>query len=196
MPTIDASVGGVASNSYLTLAEANTYFASRLSLDPPWVTTGATAEALLIMATRVLDSMAVARKVLRFDGRGGPQGRPYYVTSRAWTGAVATATQALGWPRTGMFDRLGRAISENAIPNELKEATAELAGQLLAGDRTLDNPAVLQGISEVKAGSVQVKFAEMIQHAVLPGAVIALIPPSWLTDEVLTPAVEARFRAL
>lgn len=196
MPTIVATAGSASANSYATLEEANAYHASRLALVPPWVTSGATAEALLIMATRVLDAMAVARKVLRFDGRGGPQGRPYYVTSRAWTGAVATATQALAWPRTGMFDRLGRAIAEDAIPTELREATAELAGQLLAGDRTLDNTATVEGISEVRAGSVQVKFSEMIEQRVLPSAVVALLPASWLTDEYVTPAVEMMFRAL
>jgi hypothetical protein len=118
------------------------------------------------------------------------------VTSRAWTGAIATDTQALAWPRAGMLDRLGRAIPEDEIPNELKEATAELAGQLLAGDRTLDNAAALEGLTEVKAGSVQVKFAEMIEQRVLPGAVVALMPASWLTDEIYAPAAEVRFRAL
>lgn len=196
MPTIVATAGAANANSYTTAAEADAYFDARLDLDPVWVPSGETEASLLIMATRVLDSMAVARKVLRLDRRGGPQGRPYYVTSRAWTGEVATSTQALAWPRTGMTDRLGRAIPSTVVPKELKEATAELAGQLKAGDRTLDNAAVLQGISEVKAGSVQVKFAEMIEHRVLPEAVVALLPPSWLTDEIVTPAVEARFRAL
>ena len=196
MPTVVATAGAANANSYTTQAEADAYFDARLDLDPVWVPSGETEASLLIMATRVLDSMAVARKVLRFDGRGGPNRRPYYVTSRAWTGEVATDTQALAWPRTGMTDRLGRVIPSNVVPVELKEATAELAGQLKAGDRTLDNSATVQGISEVKAGSVEVKFAEMIEHRVLPEAVMALIPPSWLTDEIVTPAVQASFRAL
>lgn len=196
MPTVIATPGAANANSYATLAEANAYFETRLTLDPAWVTTGATAEALLIMATRVLDSMAVARKVLRFDGRGGSKGRPYYVTSRAWTGAIVTATQALAWPRSGMYDRLGRAIATTVVPQELKEAQSELAGQLLAGDRTLDSAAALAGIREVKAGSVAVKFAEMIEHRVLPEAVMALLVPSWLTDEVYEPAAQVSFRAL
>lgn len=198
MPVIDATPGGALSNSYSSMAEANAYHEARLPLDPAWVPSGETEASLLIMATRVLDSMAVARKVLRFDGRGGPQGRPYYVTSRAWTGEVATATQALAWPRTGMTDRLGRTILSTVVPNELKEATAELAGQLKAGDRTLDLTAAVEGISEVKAGSVAVKFASDLIAArqVLPEAVVALLPPSWLTDEIVTPATEARFRAL
>lgn len=196
MPTIVATPGAADANSYATLAEANAYFETRVALDPAWVTTGDPPTAALIMAARVLDSFAVARKVLRFDGRGGPNGRPYYVTSRAWTGAIVTDTQALAWPRSGMFDRLGRAIATNVVPQQLKEAQSELAGQLLIGDRTLDNDAAVEGIREVKAGSVQVKFAEMIEHRVLPEAVMALLVPSWLTDEIVTPAVSIEFRAL
>ena len=36
MPAIDATVGGAASNSYETLAEANFYFDERLPLNPPF----------------------------------------------------------------------------------------------------------------------------------------------------------------
>jgi len=198
--TIEATPGHAAANSYGTLAEADLYFEARVPLATPWPTgTGEPKKAALIMATRVLDSFAVARKRLHRDKAGGPKGYPYYITSRAWTGTVATATQALAWGREGMFDRLGRAIpstGSTSIPQSLKEAQFELAGQLLIVDRTLDNDVSLQGITSVRAGSVAVTFKEMIERQVLPDAVMELLVPSWLTDEVITPALRASLSAM
>lgn len=182
--TIDPTVGGVNANSWAAVAEADAYFAARVPLSTPWVDM-TDKTALLAMATRVLSAMSVARKTLRFDSNG----RPYYYTSRKWTGEIATVTQALAWPRIGMFDRLGRAIAENVNPQELKEAQIELAGQLGLSDRTLDNDVAVQGITSVKAGSVAVTFKENIQAQVLPDAVLNLIPPSWLTDEIISYAI-------
>lgn len=187
-PTIIATVGGATSNSYETHSEANTYFGERLPLSPPWVTSG--QEAALIMATRVLDSMATPHRNLTYDRSCDCQ---FYVTSRQWTGTPASATQRLAWPRVGMFDRNGNAIPSNVIPRELKEAQSELAGQLLVSDTTLDNPILVQGITSVRAGSVSVSFKEAIARHVLPDAVLNLMPPSWLTDETVTPARPAEF---
>lgn len=188
MATIDATVAGASSNSYMTEAEANAYFDERLPLTTPWVVSGANNARALIMATRVLDAMAQPHVRFVRDSQN-----PYYYTSPYWTGAVATATQRLAWPRTGMFDRLGRAIAEDAIPYELKEAQAELAGQLLISDTTLDNAAAAQGISSVRAGSVSVTFRDMIEQHVLPDAVLALLPASWLTDPGIDYAVTSSF---
>lgn len=84
-----------------------------------------------------------------------------------------------------MYDRLGRAIADDAIPKELKEAQFEFAGQLLLSDRTLDNPVSLAGLTSVKAGSVALTFKDYIERAVLPDMVWQLMPPSWFTDEVV-----------
>lgn len=192
---IDATPGGPAANSYATEAEATAYFAARAPLATTW-TDVTDKTALLAMATRLLDQLATAHKVLRLDKRGGPKGYPYYVTTRRWTGAVATDDQALAWPRTGMRDRLGRVVPANVVPHELKEAQLELAGHLAQSDITLDNEAEVQGIASVRAGSVEVRFRELFESRTLPGGVMALLPSSWLTDEVVTPAVRSSLRAL
>ena len=168
-------------NSFITLAEYAFYHERRLPLDPPVVVTGDVAARNVIMATRVLSSMIVARKTIRWDKAGNP----YYYTSRAWTGSISTLTQALAWGRKGMLDRLGRAIAENAIPIELKDATSELAGQLGLGDRTLDNDVKVQGITSIKAGSVSLTFKEIIEAQVLPDMVLNLMPHGWFTDEIV-----------
>lgn len=193
--TIIATPGASDANSYATEDEVNAYFAARLPLVPPWEDAD-DPTAVMAMAARLLDSMSVARRVLRFDGRGGPNKRPYYVTSRAWTGAVATGTQSMAWPRVGMHDRLGRALADDAVPQELKDAQAELAGQLLISDTTLDNAVAVGGITMVKAGSVEIKFKEVIESHVLPDAVMNLLVPSWLTDEVVAAATRPTFAAL
>lgn len=173
-------------NSFVTLEEYAYYHERRLPLDPPVVVTGDVAARNVIMATRVLSSMIVARKSIRWDKAGNP----YYYTSRAWTGEIATSTQSLAWGRKGMLDRLGRVIAENVIPQELKDSTSELAGQLGLGDRTLDSDVKVQGITSIKAGSVGLTFKETIETQVLPDAVLNLMPPSWLTDEIITYGVE------
>jgi hypothetical protein len=90
-----------------------------------------------------------------------------------------------------MFNSLGYEISSTSIPQELVDATCELAGQLGNTDRTLDNDIAVQGITSVKAGSVALTFKENIQAQVLPEAVINLLVPSWLTDEQVTYATQS-----
>lgn len=183
---IDATVGGAAANSYETVAEADAYFASRLPLNPPWDDADS-KEALLIMATRLLDAMFRGTKTL--VAQCG-QCDAFYRIGRKWTGAPATTTQRLAWPRTGMYDQNGNAIPSNVIPQDLKDAESELAGQLNVSDRTLDNDVSVQGITSVKAGSVAVTFRDgYIATFTLPQAVIDLLIASWYTEETIESAV-------
>lgn len=182
---IKPDVGAVDANSFASEAEVNAYFASRTPLVPAWEDAD-DPTALMVMATRILSVLAVSRKVLRWDS----QGKPYYYTSRAWTGSIVSDTQALPWPRMGMYDRRGIAIASNVIPVELKEAQAELAGQLNIADRTLDSDVITQGITSIKAGSVALTFKESIQAQILPDMVVNLLVPSWLTDEIVSYATK------
>ena len=79
------------------------------------------------------------------------------------------------------------------IPQVLKDAESELAGQLRATDRTLDNDIFVQGIQSVRAGSVSVSFTGKPIPQVIPQAVYDLLPYGWLTDELLIPAMPAMF---
>lgn len=183
-----STVNGIDSNSFVSLVEYAYYHERRLPLDPPVTLTGDVAARNVIMATRILSSMASARKTLRWDKAG----KPYYYTSRAWLGEVATTTQALAFGRSGLYDNLGRAILSTVIPQELKDATSELAGQLESlGDRTLDNDVKIQGITRIKAGSVELGFKEIIESQVLPDAVMAFIPNSWLSDEIIDYGIQS-----
>jgi len=185
MPTIVSTPGASNANSFQDLAEALAYFEGRLPV-PEWEDADS-QEGLLIMATRVLCMMLTPFR--RFvPAQGGRDA--YYITRPAWTGTVASTTQALCWPRIGMYDRNGNPIPSNVIPKELKEAHAELAGQLAKTDRTQDDDVRTQGISAVSAGSVSVNFQNRPDPGdattkVLPDAVLFLLVPSWLSQEVI-----------
>lgn len=188
MPFVfDATPGGASANSYLTVEEFATYLetAYEPSEDPNVLDD----EPLLALATRTLNAAYSGRKTLvRTKGES-----PYYITASTWTGSPATSTQALPWPRTGMYDFNGNEIASDAIPQALKDATAELARQLKSADRTLDSDVSVQGITSIKAGSVSLSFKDMVESKVIPDAVYNLLVPSWLTDESIEPAWPALF---
>lgn len=82
------------------------------------------------------------------------------------------------------------------IPHELKEAVAELAGQLGIADRTLDNDIIVQGISSLRAGPVSLSFNKDIMAQVIPDAVYNLMPIDWLTEELYLPANPMMFEVI
>ena len=146
---IDASVGGANSNSYLTLAEAETYQLSRLD-NSAW--TGATTDQknrALVTASRLLDEHV------------------------KWTGSSNTSTQALQFPRIDVFDRHGVEFSAEIIPKFLKDATAELAMHLLDEDRTKDPDT--KGFSEIEAGPISIKVDKFDRRSVIPDSVRAMV---------------------
>lgn len=105
MATLDATVGGVAANSYETLDEALEYFEMRTEV-AGWENAD-DQEVLLMMATRVLDAMAMPMKTFVPAQKGEPA---YFITRRTWTGTPATVGQALAWPRRGMYNMNGRPL--------------------------------------------------------------------------------------
>jgi hypothetical protein len=101
MATLVYTPGASNANSYCDSTYADAYFAARVGSDN-W--SSADKDVALIHATRVLDSTFV------------------------YTGYVdSESTQALRWPRTYVYDRDGREVSETIIPDPVKQATCELA---------------------------------------------------------------------
>lgn len=195
MPTIIATPGDPAANSYLTLAEAQAYWDTKLFTDA-W-DNSPDQIAALILATRTLNAILTPKREY-YPAVGNVTA--YFSIGPTWTGVRASDTQALAWPRIGMFNGIGVPIDSTAIPQELKNATAELAGQMSLADRTLDNDAAAQGIASVKAGSVAVTFKNGAGAAliikVLPEFVWDLLVPSWLTNVVIEPVFSAIFEVL
>lgn len=67
--------------------------------------------------------------------------------------------QLLSWPRYDVIDKQGRHRSSGNIPQEIKNATAWLAEQALAGQL---RPVKSRGgaISRLKAGSVEIQYED------------------------------------
>ena len=190
MATLVSTPGAANANSYLTLAEAAAYYETRSAV-PGWEDAD-DQSVLLMMATRVMDAMLRPHKVYVPAQNGSPA---YYITYRAWTGAPSTTTQKLAWPRTGMYDANGNAIAADVIPQDLKDAVAELAGALGTSDSTVDNDVIVQGLTSVRAGSVSLTFKDMIEKHVMPDMVWNLLVPSWYS-EVIETSTQAFFFAV
>jgi len=174
---LDTTVGGANANSYATLLEFNTYLDNHPYGAEVKAKAELTKEQCLLLATTCLD--------------GDP---------RAWTGAAATSTQGLTWPRTGMKNRNGYDIAQDVNPVPLKNAQCEYARQLAVADRTKDNSIINKGIKRVKASSVEIEFSELSTEnselvarsvrelnalmAMMPDAVKLILVPSWLKTDV------------
>lgn len=160
--SLDATVGGANANSYVTQAEFEAYLEERLHVPAALLEGGSATdeqkEAALIWATRVLDA------------------------NTCWTGSAATETQALNWPRSGMFSKNGFAIPEDEIPKALKNAQSEMAMLLFGTDLTLQNEVIAQGLTALKAGPVELEWKEEFTQIVVPASVTSLLVPSWLCE--------------
>ena len=122
--TVTATVGGASSNSYLSVAAADTISGNMLSTLKWGTATTDDKGRALIAATRYLDQLD-------------------------WIGTKATTTQALLWPREeatcGEKD-----YANDVIPQEIQYSTFDLADALL-NDTTLLKPANA-GLTELIPG--------------------------------------------
>ena len=151
MPTLVATAGATNANSYCTLAEANAYHESRL-YTTSWTDADDDDKIIaLIWATRMLDEIC------------------------DWVGEKSAGSQALRWPRWDAWDKDGYSLDSSTIPTFLKNATAELAFQLILKDRlqTIDDN--IGGLKSVQAGDVSVEFDKMDRIQELPKSVTNLI---------------------
>jgi hypothetical protein len=152
-PTLVSTAGGNNSNSYCSLAEANTYFDARLH-QGDWIDAeNDTKTVALIHATRVLD-----RDVF-------------------WTeGAMTSSGQALQWPRKKVYDLRGVQVSSSSVPQFIKDATSELALHLVSSDR--EGPVDTEGLSGINLGPVRLAFREGSKEPhIIPKSVMAIIEP-------------------
>jgi len=128
---LDATVGGVSANSYVTLSEAEAYFKDRAHV-AVWNALAYDARAnFLITASRMLD---------------------WYST---WKGDKVSYTQSMDWPRTEVLYPDGTDYPSNIIPSEVKVAVFELALSSVETDRSADQD--LDGLAEIRAGSLTLK---------------------------------------
>ena len=148
---LNATVGDAAANSYVTRAQANTYFTDRLQ-DSDW-SNDATGDSALVMATRRLEILT-------------------------YLGEKADSAQALKWPRIDVFDENGDEYDSDAIPEPVRQATYELALRILkdnAASTDFMAETGLEGFDRAKVGPVEVEPRHSRSAASIPGYVLDLI---------------------
>ena len=146
---VEDGTGLTTSNSYATVAEADTYHVDVLN-GTAW-DASADPEAALIMATRLLDEKV------------------------KWRGARNSREQALRWPRSYVYDADGYLVDNDSIPQWLKNATSELARWLSASDRLAE--ADTKGYSLMKVGDLELRVSRYDRAGVIPPSVWSMISP-------------------
>ena len=133
---IDATPSGASANSYVTLADADSYFEGR-SGAAGWDDSGVVDDdknRALVTATNRLES-------------------------EDYVGSIADQDQRLRWPRFGTYDEDGRLYVDTAVPRPVKEACYELADAIL-GETYKVSPTTSSGdlseFEKVKVGPIEV----------------------------------------
>jgi len=156
---IVATAKSTTANSYCTLAEADQYHDNRPAVSTTWADASENNKIrALLWATQLMESLFT------------------------WTGYATTTTQALGWPRTGLLERIDVVLDSDVVPSEVKNAEAEFARQLLVANRGQDNEIESQGITSIKAGSVFLQFTAAQYNKVVPDVVYLMIPQEWFSS--------------
>ena len=157
--TLVATAKSASANSYCTLAEADQYQDDRPAVSTTWADASENNKIrALLWATKLMESLFT------------------------WTAYATTTTQALGWPRTGLLDRIDTSLDSDTVPEEIKDAEAEFARQLLVANRGQDNEIESQGIAAIKAGSVFLQFTASQYNKVVPDVVALMVPSDWYSS--------------
>ena len=128
---VEDGSGLVNSNSYCSVADADTYHAA-YTLSAEWTAaTQPAKENALVLATQYLDAKYGGRWLgYRANGYGEEDSRE----------------QALDWPRVQAYDADGWAYDEDIVPARLVQATAEAALRIILGDDLLGTVTTPGGI--------------------------------------------------
>ena|SRR5215204_673724 len=143
--SLDATVGGSSSNSYVTVLEADAYFADRLYASA-W--TGDDKATALVTAARRLDQ-------------------------EDYLGYRATNEQAMKWPRYDTGDEDGRWYASDSIPQPVRDAQCELALYLLETDGLKQSR--LSNFVHLKIGPLDLTPKHPQTSGSLPAVVVRLL---------------------
>ena len=150
---VENGTGKTDSNTYISLADAETYFESHLFPTEWAAATDPNKNIALVMAARLLDQW--------FE----------------WDGKKVLEEQAMRWPRYGAKDRDNWVMDSDIVPNEVAQATAEMALYLFRGDSTT-NPDTL-GFKEIQVDTIKLVVDAIDRDKVgaIPDAVMAMLEP-------------------
>jgi hypothetical protein len=168
---LDATIGGAASNSYLTLEAAGAYFGQRLHASAWTSASEADREKALLMACRRIEACRIRVHRRPYGYPGAPaEGLPYDPL------APYLQTQALSFPRRKDRDSAGAWI----IPQAAKDAQCEEALALLARGAEQEKRRALQaaGVTSFSVDGLSETYgAGAGQHALESSEARALLAP-------------------
>jgi len=171
---IDPTVGGASANSYVSLAEAATYFGTRAP-SADW-------DALADDAAKEIVLKTAARRIEQEQFKGASR--------NPLTGTSTGTTQALKWPRMGVVSDEGWTYLDTIIPDRVKRAQMELA-YVVAGDATFLADSGLEGFVRVKVGPIDVEPLHTRLAGELPEAVRRELSPLTTGAGISFPLVRA-----
>lgn len=136
-------------NSYLSVADADTYFGERLYADDWTSADSTTKEKALVMARRFIDQ-------------------------QQFTGERTGEDQLLAWPRTGIA-----GVDSSAVPQDVVDAQCELALALIRQDLTVNDATLgVRSLREqVGALVTETVYDGRAPLRALPDAVAAFLRP-------------------
>lgn len=132
---VEDGTGKSDATSYISVADADSYWADR---GTPTEWTAATAtdkEQALVKATDYIDA--------------------HY---RWISGTIGSTDQALAWPRDNAVDRHGRYFDSDEVPGEIEAAVCELAQKVLEGDTLITD--VEDRVTREKVGPIETEYAD------------------------------------
>lgn len=136
-------------DTYVTVAEADTFLSKSIRATSWAGLDTDTKEAALVSAARELQTLP-------------------------WIGALTTPGQALSWPRSGVTDREGQAISSATVPQDIKNGQIEWAF-LLATTPALEgagSSAFGSNDKRYKAGSVEIEYFRQVDSSGMAPSVV------------------------
>lgn len=129
--TFDPTSAASTANSYLSVTEADDYFAGRFNSDKWSTFSTAQKQQLLVTASKQLDTAM-------YGGRRSKQ------------------IQSLQWPRFGLSNYDGFAIPDTVIPTQIKEAACEMAYWIWTEDDRILSDTEIQQVDSYKVGPIDV----------------------------------------
>ena len=150
--TLIATPKATNANSFATVAEADAYHDTRLHNAEWSAASDADKTKALIQATRILDAMT-------------------------WKGARTTTTQALKFPRFGLYTDDGIVIDSDTIPEFIVNAVSELAWLLIIGDTTRESGT--KGFKSIGVGPISLSVDKTDRTDDIPVSVTKMIK-QWL----------------
>lgn len=158
--TVEDGTGKSTAESYISVADATTYFTARAVTTWAALATDAIREAALRKATEYMVNTYRTR----------------------WQGTRKTEDQALCWPRYAVTVE-GYLIADDAVPEAVKRACAELALKASAADLA---PDMTQGVISEQVGPIAVTYDKSSPRTAKYTQIDAMLAPYLLSGSTAT----------